>query len=94
MHDCIWCGRKPHLKGTAANRGGATTAHARPAPMLEVLALRFTAVHQRLLLVCLLLASAAAFAADGKTLFEQKRFTPSTAWRRSGCATIRMTPMP
>jgi tetratricopeptide (TPR) repeat protein len=38
--------------------------------------LRFTAVYQRLLLACLLLASAASFcfAADGKTLFEQKRF--------------------
>ena len=38
--------------------------------------MRFTAVHQRLLLACLLLASAASFcfAADGKTLFEQKRF--------------------
>ncbi len=41
--------------------------------------MRFTAFHQRMLLACLLLASAAVFsidamAADGKTLFEQKRF--------------------
>lgn len=36
--------------------------------------MRFTAVYQRLLLSCLLLVSAVAFAADGKTLFEQKRF--------------------